>query len=134
MHGQHGEGRLVLIVERDRSVRELQSHFLKQTGLGVEFVEDGESALERARRIAPALVITEILIPKIDGLTLCRHLRDDPSTHDIPVIVFSILAAAARASEAGAKAFLRKPFIESLFLAAVDAVITPRTNVTLEQQ
>lgn len=128
------DARRILIAERDRNVRDLQSHFLNNAGFVVEFVDDGQAGLARARLTAPALVITEILLPKVDGLTMCRHLRDDPSTRDIPVIVFSILAAAARAEEAGATAFLRKPFIESVFLATIESVIGAQINVTMEQQ
>lgn len=117
-----GRRSLVLIVERDRTVRELQSHFLEQDGFTVEFSDSGELALARAQLVAPALVITEILIAGMDGLTLCRRLRDDPATQAIPVMVFSILAAQARATEAGARAFVRKPIVEQLFLAAVHDV------------
>ena len=121
---------LVLIVERDRTVRELQSHFLERGGFGVEFAETGDLALARAKLVCPALVITEILIAGMDGLTLCRRLRDDPATRSIPVIVFSILAAQTRATEAGARAFVRKPMVEQQFLAAVRGVIGVQSVAT----
>jgi two-component system, OmpR family, phosphate regulon response regulator PhoB len=116
--------RRILIAERDRNVRDLQSYVLETAGFVVEFADDGEAALARATSHAPALVVTEILIPKLDGLTLCRRLREDHATRDVPVLVFSILAAAARAEEAGASAFLRKPFIESSFIATVSMLAT----------
>ena len=128
------DARVILIAERDRNVRELQRYFLEQAGLVVEFADDGEAALERVRLIHPAVVVTEILIPKVDGLTLCRRLREDPTTCDVPVIVFSILAAAARAADAGAKAFLRKPLIESIFVATVADVIAAQSSAALEEQ
>jgi CheY-like chemotaxis protein len=114
---------LILIVERDRNVRELQSFFLNNAGFAVEFADDGQCALDRMRLAPPALLITEILIPRIDGLTLCRLVRNDAGLGDVPVIVFSILAAAARATDAGAAAFLRKPLVESTFLAAINGVM-----------
>ena len=119
MQGLHP---VILIAERDQTVRELQGFFLERAGFAVEFADDGEAALARVRAAPPALVVTEILIPKLDGLALCRRLREDPLTRDVPVIVFSILAAAARAGEAGADAFLRKPLVESVFVAAVQAL------------
>ena len=134
MPSQHHGPLLVLIAERDHSVRELESYYLDKAGFAVEFVGDGEAALECVRRTSPALVVTEILIPKIDGLTLCRRLRDDPATRDIPVVVLSILAAAARADEAGARAFLRKPLVESIFLATVQDVIAAQPPGMREQQ
>ncbi len=125
---------MILIAERDRNVRELQEHFLGRAGFAVEFADDGPAALERARTSRPALVVTEILIPGIDGLALCRRLGEDPLTRDVPVMVFSILAAAARADEAGAKAFLRKPVVESTFVAAVQALVAPRPSDAMEEQ
>jgi CheY-like chemotaxis protein len=119
---------LILIAERDRNVRDLQKHFLERAGFAVEFTDDGLSAFERAQLACPAVVITEILIPRLDGLALCRRLRDEPVTRETPVIVFSILGAEGRAAEAGANAFLRKPLVESTFIAMVQALIGPRSN------
>ena len=126
--------RVVLIAERDQNVRELQQFFLERAGFAVEFADDGEAALERARLAPPAVVVTEILIPKVDGLALCRRLRDDPATRGVPVIVFSILSAAARAAEAGASAFLRKPLVETIFVAAVNDLVAPQPTEALEEQ
>jgi DNA-binding response OmpR family regulator len=118
---------VILIAERDRNVRELQLVFLNNAGFAVEFADDGQCALDRIRLDPPALLITEILIPKIDGLTLCRLIRGDATLSDVPVIVFSILAAAVRANDAGAAAFLRKPIVESTFLAAINGVMMTNT-------
>ena len=128
------ESRVVLIAERDQNVRSLQRHFLERAGFGVEFADDGQAALDRARLARPAVIVTEILIQKLDGLALCRSLRQDPLTHEIPVIVFSILAAAARAAEAGANAYLRKPLVESVFIAAVRGVLAAYPNEVMEEQ
>jgi CheY-like chemotaxis protein len=134
MQSEHKDTRVILIAERDRNVRELQEHFLQKAGFAVEFAGDGQTALERAREGRPALVVTEILIPGIDGLALCRRLGEDPLTRDIPVMVFSILAAAARADEAGAKAFLRKPVVESVFVAAVQELVAAQPTGAMEEQ
>src|SRR5690606_32257546 len=96
--------------------------------------DDGESALERARLAPPALVVTEILLPKLDGLALCRRLRDDPLTRSVPVLVFTILAAEVRALEAGAGAFLRKPLVDSIFVAAVQQLTAAQTSPAKEPQ
>ena|SRR5687768_15907721 len=125
---------LIMIAERDQNVRQLQRFFLEKAGLNVDFADDGEAALELATLTLPSAVVTEILIPKIDGLTLCRRLGENPGTRDIPVIVFSILAAAARAEEAGAKAFLRKPLVESVFVPTIQRVIAAPPNAVSEKQ
>jgi CheY-like chemotaxis protein len=127
-------GPLILIVERDQKVRELQRHFLEEGGFAVAFADEGESALERARLDLPAAIVTEILIPKLDGLALCRRLRNEPRTQHIPVLVFSILAAEGRASEAGANAFLRKPLVASVFVASVRGLVSAHHFDAMEQQ
>jgi two-component system response regulator MprA len=133
MQAHPGTG-VILVAERDQNVRELQEFFLGRAGFAVEFADDGEAALERARQLRPALVVTEILIPRLDGLALCRRLREDPLTAEVPVIVFSILAAAARADEAGASAFLRKPLVESTFMAAVRELVAAQPTEAREKQ
>lgn len=100
---------LILVVERNPAVQKLESFLLKEAGFEVEFAADGQEALDRARRNQPYLLVTEILVPRVDGLTLCRRLREDPETRAILVVVFSHLDAEDRAIEAGADAFLRKP-------------------------
>lgn len=120
---QAGTRASLLIVERDGRVRDLQRFFLEKAGFAVEFAADGQAALERAMQLLPDVIITEILIAPIDGLTLCRQLRENPLTTAIPVMVFSILSAASRATEAGAQAFLRKPIVESTFIGAIESLM-----------
>ena len=134
MQSRHPDPPVILIAERDPNICELQTFFLEKAGFAVEFVGDGETAFERARLTLPALVITEILIPKVDGLALCRRLRDDPLTQRIPVVVFSILGAEGRASEAGAKAFLRKPLVGSTFVSAIQQLVAAQPIDALEAQ
>jgi CheY-like chemotaxis protein len=124
----------ILIAERDENVRQLQRHFLEDAGFTVSFCDDGVAALNAARSMHPMLIVTEILIPKLDGLTLCRQLRAEAATSHIPVVVFSILAAAARAADAGASAYLRKPFIEAAFLATIRGALVPPSPVHMEHQ
>jgi len=119
-------GALILVVERDPHVRELEAFFLKEAGFAVEFADDGAMALERARKLRPHLVITEILVPRLDGLSLCRQLKADPETPGVMVLIFSILTASVRAREAGADAFLRKPLAEQRLLETVRRLMAER--------
>lgn len=110
---QPGARALILCVERDPHIRELEAYFLDQAGFVVHFADNGTHALELARSLKPSIVITEILVPGLDGLALCHQLKATQETKDIPVVVFSVLAAESRAREAGAEAFLRKPLLEN---------------------
>jgi two-component system response regulator MprA len=117
---------LILVVERDPHIRELEAHFLHEAGYAVEFASDGLAALQQARRLLPDVIVTEILVPKLDGLALCRQLKDDPKTRAIAVLIFSILAAGNRAREAGADAFLLKPLAENRLITTVEALLEER--------
>jgi DNA-binding response OmpR family regulator len=121
--GERGRA-LLLVIERDPHVCDLEKYFLEEAGFAVEFAGDGLAALERAREIQPRIVITEILVPKLDGLALCRRLKEDPATQHIAVLVFSILMAAERAREAGADALLRKPLAETRLVDTVRALLS----------
>jgi DNA-binding response OmpR family regulator len=121
------EGRaLILVVERDPHVRELEAFFLEEAGFAVEFTEDGETAMQRALDLTPDIVITEILVPKLDGLSLCRKLKAHDRLDGVSVLVFSILAAAGRAREAGADAFLIKPLTEHTLVQTVRELMAER--------
>jgi len=72
--------------------------------------------------------VTEILVPALDGLALCRRLKADPRTCDVAVLVFSILSAADRAREAGADAFLLKPLAEHTLVRTVQALLEARSE------
>jgi CheY-like chemotaxis protein len=116
---------LVLAVERDPHVRDLERFFLEEAGFEVEFAEDGADGLQKARSLLPDIVLTEIILPQVDGLSVCRALKSDPATSHIAVLVFSILAAADRAREAGADAYLRKPLNEQLLVDSVLELLAP---------
>ena len=122
-----GEGRaIILVVERDPHVRELESFFLNEAGFSVDFATDGLAALERARAIRPDIIITEVLVPKLDGLALCRIVKNDPELRHIVMLIFSILAVQSRASEAGADAFLMKPLAEKRMVDTVRQLLAAR--------
>ena len=124
-----GKGKaIILVVDRDPHVRDLESHFLHQVGYSVGFAEDGEAALQQALKAIPDIIITEILVPVLDGLALCRRIKADPRTRDVAVLVFSILAAEGRAREAGADAFLLKPLAEHTLVETVRGVLEARNS------
>lgn len=117
------ERALILGVERNPVVQRLEKYFLEQAGYSVQFAADGQSALDSSRQLKPRIVVTEILVPKLDGLSLCRALKSDPSTKDILVLIFSHLHAEDRAREAMADAFLLKPLDEKLLIQTVEKLI-----------
>jgi two-component system, chemotaxis family, response regulator PixH len=121
---QHaGQNALILVVERNPVVQRLEKYFLAQAGYSVEFAADGLSALERATQLKPEILVTEILVPKLDGLSLCRQLKSDPATREILVLIFSHLQAEDRAREVEADAFLVKPLNEERSIETVQKLV-----------
>lgn len=113
----------VFVVERDRHVRALIVDFLTPAGYALRLFDDGVTALAAVKAEMPALVILEILVPKLDGLGLCRAIKLAPATSDIPVLVLSMLSANDRAHLAGADAFMMKPIEQSRLLTTVQSLI-----------
>jgi CheY-like chemotaxis protein len=116
---------LILVVEQDRHIRALERYFLEQAGYSVEFAEDGIRGLELARKLRPLVLVSEILIPGLDGLSVCRSLKSDPATRQMLVVILSVLAAEERALEAGADAFIRKPLDDSLLIDTLRRILHP---------
>jgi len=115
---------LILVVERNPAVQRLERYFLEQAGYSVEFADDGLSALQRAQELKPEILVAEILVPALDGLSLCRALKADADTSHILVLIFSHLHAEDRALEAGADAFLIKPLNEKLLIETVEQLVS----------
>ena len=114
---------LILVVERNPVVQRLERFFLEQAGYTVEFASDGRSALDRALELRPKIVVTEIMVPMLDGLSLCRILKAEPETAHARVLIFSHLHAEDRAREVGADAFLLKPLSEERLIETVEKLI-----------
>ena len=112
----------VFAVDRDPHVARLLQQFFAGT-YDVSIFGDGYSALDAARKAPPAAIVAEIVLPKLDGLALCRLLKSDPVTTAVPVLVLSVLASRDRAAEAGANAFLMKPLEKTRLVAALRALL-----------
>lgn len=118
---------LILVVGRNPVVQRLE-YFLEQAGFEVEFIADGLAALARAKELNPEILVTEILVPRMDGLGLCHALKSDPVTANIRVLVFSHLHAEDRALDAGADAFLIMPLDEERLIDTVAKLISAQSD------
>jgi CheY-like chemotaxis protein len=114
---------VIMIADADPYVRELAGHFLAEAGYAVEYAFDGYEALDKARQTLPAAILVDIIIPRLDGLALCRLLKSDPITQNIRVVLFSVLSSVDRAQKAGADAFLFKPIEKHRLVDAVSKVV-----------
>ena len=86
MDGQHAR-RLVLVVDDDELVRHVLAELLARGGYSVLEAVDGQDAWRQLRECCPSLIVTDLQMPRCDGRELCRRVRMDPRTHDIPVLI-----------------------------------------------
>ncbi|RJK94347.1 response regulator [Vallicoccus soli] len=118
----------VLVVDDNADMRAYLERLLTAQGWAVEAVEDGEAALAAVRLRAPDVVLTDVMMPRVDGFELLRALRRAPGTAALPVVVLSARAgqeASVEGFELGADDYVVKPF------TAGDLVARLRTTVAL---
>ncbi len=113
----------ILLVEDDRTVRETLALNLRAEGYQVETAEDGEAGLALARQTDTDLVVLDVMLPKLDGLTVCRLLRKES---DVPIILLTARGTETDkiiGLETGADDYVTKPFSLGEFLARVRAAL-----------
>jgi len=116
----------ILIVEDDEDIQELIRYNLAQEGYRLIAAASGEEALRLARRQPPDLILLDLMLPKMDGLEVCRILTADPQTGHVPIVMLT-----AKSEEAdvvtglhlGADDYITKPFSPRLLAARVKAVL-----------
>lgn len=102
----------VLVVEDEENIRTLIGELLSERYECV-FASDGESAVEKARLEQPAIILLDIILPKMDGVLTCEILRENPKTRHIPILMLTALNESSQrtaAFEAGADDYISKPF------------------------
>jgi signal transduction histidine kinase/CheY-like chemotaxis protein len=114
-----GPGPTVVVVEDDRRSFDLLRVYLEGAGARVVSARNGEEGLDTVRRLSPAGVVLDILLPGIDGWEVLAQLKADPATAAIPVIVVSMLDDRGRGFALGAAEYLVKPVGKDQLLAAL---------------
>ena len=123
---QQQQQRVILVVEDDEALRDTIVYNLRADGYETLAAADGAQALELARQPTVALVILDIMLPRVSGLDVCRQLRARPETADLPIMM---LTARAEESdivvglELGADDYVTKPFSWSETRARVRALL-----------
>ena len=112
----------VLLVEDSLPTRKIMSELLIKQGIKVEMAIDGAQALEILPTICPDLVVLDIVMPKMNGYELCRKIKSDPKTKDVPVVICSDKGEDFDrywGMKQGADAYIAKPFQEKELIATI---------------
>jgi CheY-like chemotaxis protein len=112
---------MIVVAEDHEDIRFVLQRALERAGHEVIVANDGASALEVIRKHRPDVVVTDVDMPRMTGLDLCRAIRADAGLKHIPVVLASgsMLPGDERAAEVGATATLLKPFLPAQLLACV---------------
>ena len=116
----------ILVVDDEPDLLELVSYNLKKHGFAVSLSPDGEDALEKIRKDSFALVILDLMLPGLQGMEVCRLLRQDPRTEALPVLMLTArndVADKVRGLENGADDYLTKPFSPLELVARVRSIL-----------
>ncbi len=125
------EEKVVVLVDDSISVRKFVGRMLEKAGYRVKLASDGLEALEIVTQTRCDLVITDLEMPRTNGYELLSHLRQNPETRNIPVMVVTSRAGAKhrdRAMKEGAGAFMTKPVQEDQFIATITSLIGQGTG------
>ena len=116
----------VLVVEDEPDILEMVRYNLDQAGLDVETAEDAERALQSVREILPDLIILDLMLPGIDGLDMCRQLKQDARTRHIPILMLTARKEEVDrivGLELGADDYVVKPFSPRELVLRAQAIL-----------
>lgn len=116
----------ILVVEDEESLLKLESILFTSKGYDVTGVRDGREALQALATSRPDVVVLDVMLPGPDGFEICRAIKDNPETGDIPVVILTAKKSSMdleRGRNAGADAYLTKPFKSVKVLEVIEGLI-----------
>ena len=122
----------ILVADDDVDLRDLVCFVFENAGFIVNTAVDGDDALAKARLLMPDLILLDVMMPDVDGFTVCEILRRNPATAGIPIILLTALGSQLsrlRGMELGATDYFSKPFSSQKLLARVEDLLHVNTHV-----
>jgi CheY-like chemotaxis protein len=122
----------VLAVDDDENILNLERTILEQKGFEVTGAVGGAEALRILANEQFDLVLLDVMMPEVDGFTVCRKIKEDPRLRDIPVIFLTARGggeALAEGFESGAVMYINKPFTANKLLTIVNTMLEPGTHL-----
>lgn len=116
----------ILVVDDEPDIVELVHYNLTKENYDVLSVNSGEEALVKVRNFPPDLIVLDLMLPGVDGLEVCKKLKQEPTTAAIPIVILTARGEEAdivAGLELGAEDYLTKPFSPRVFLARIKAVL-----------
>jgi two-component system phosphate regulon response regulator PhoB len=123
-------GKYILVVDDEEDLLELVKYNLSKEGYRVTCLMSGKQALLEVREALPDLIVLDVMLPLINGLEICRLLKQDPKTKNIPIIMLTAKSAESdvvTGLELGADDYITKPFSLRLLCARIKALLRPKS-------
>ena len=120
----------ILIAGDSPTQAEQLKQVLEERGHAVTVAANGKQAFEAARTRKPSLIVSDIVMPEMDGYALCKRLKTEKDLKDVPVILMTSLSSpedVVKGLECGADIFIRKPYDKAAFLSRIDYALSNRT-------
>ncbi len=125
-------GKRILVVDDDENILNLEKTILEQKGFDVTGAQGGAEALKLLADTAYDLVLLDVMMPEVDGFTVCRKIKEDPRLKEVPVIFLTAKGggeALAEGFESGAVMYINKPFTANKLLTIVNTMLESGTNL-----
>jgi DNA-binding response OmpR family regulator len=122
----------ILVVDDDENILNLERTILEQKGFEVTSAEGGAEALRLLGEKTFDLVLLDVMMPEVDGFTVCRKIKEDERLKDLPVIFLTAKGggeALAEGFESGAIMYINKPFTANKLLTIVNTMLESGTNL-----
>jgi two-component system phosphate regulon response regulator PhoB len=126
----------ILIVDDEEDVLELVRYNLDRSGYQIETATSGEDALSKARKSLPDLIILDLMLPGMDGLEVCKKLKNDVKTEQVPIVMLTAKGDESdivTGLELGADDYITKPFSPKILIARVRRILHRAISRDLEK-
>lgn len=113
-----GNKKRILVIDDESDIREIVRIYLEEEGCEVFEAGNGQEGILKAQSLKPDLIVLDIMLPGINGFEVAKHLKDDPNTESIPIIILSVLAQDSQYRQ-GILDYISKPFRQEELVATV---------------
>src|SRR4026207_1461911 len=127
----------IVVIEDDKDVIDVLRYFLEKEGYRVHFAQDGLTGIELSTKVIPSLILLDLMLPKMNGLDVCKKLKSDGRLTNVPIIMVTAKGEVTDkiiGLDTGADDYVTKPFSPHELIARVKANLRKREGKTPEQE